>query len=262
VSAPLAGRVALVTGGSRGVGCAVVRRLAQEGAAVAVNYRRDAGAAADVVARVRAEGGRAQAFPASVDDPDAVAAMVDAVQDAFGDVDLLVSNAGAASRGTTIAETPAEDDLRLMRVHALGPLDLVRRLLPGMRARVRADVVVVSSAIVDAAPARGSSYTMAKAALEAAARTLAHEERPHGVRVNIVAPGLVATDMGERLVRASTGGTLEDLAGGYPFGRIACPEDVAGVVAFLVSADAGYVTGQRILVDGGGPGGGIVHTGD
>lgn len=262
MSASLAGRVALVTGGSRGVGRAVVLRLAEEGATVAVNYRRDAEAAEEVVRRIRATGGRAEAFPAPVDDAAAVGRMVDAVQSAFGDIDLLVSNAGTASRGTTIAETTREDDLRLLRVHTLGPLDLVRRLLPGMRARERADVVVVSSAIVDAAPAGGSSYTMAKAALEAAARTLAHEERSHGVRVNIVAPGLVATDMGERLVRASTGGTLEDLAGRYPFGRVARPEDVAGVVAFLASADAGYVTGQRILVDGGGPGGGVVHTDD
>lgn len=255
---PLAGRTALVTGGSRGVGRAVALRLAADGAAVAVNYRRDAAAADEVVAAVRAAGGTARAFRASVDDPDAIAAVAEQVRTDLGPVDLLVSNAGTASRGTAIADTDDSEYLRLLRVHVLGPLALVRVLLPEMRAAARADVIVVSSAIVDSTPANGAAYTMAKAALEAAARTLAREERSHGVRVNIVAPGLVATDMGERLVAATAGATIAELDASYPFGRVARPEDVAGVVAFLASADAGYLTGQRLLVDGGGPDAGIV----
>jgi NAD(P)-dependent dehydrogenase (short-subunit alcohol dehydrogenase family) len=99
---------------------------------------------------------------------------------------------------------------------------------------------------------------MAKLALEAGVRTLAREERVHGVRANIVAPGLVATDMGSRLVSATTGGTIDDLAASSPFGRVASPEDVAGVVAFLVSSDAEYLTGQRIEVDGGGGAAGLL----
>ena len=145
-----------------------------------------------------------------------------------------------------------------MTVHALGPLALIRLLLPAMRTRPRADIVVVSSAITSHAPPFSAPYTMAKAALEAAARTLSREERSHGIRVNVVAPGLVATDMGERLVRAVDGRTLHDLDAQYPFGRVCLPEDVAGVVAFLTSADSGYVTGQRLVVDGGGPALGIL----
>ena len=99
-----------------------------------------------------------------------------------------------------MADTEPDEYLRLMTVHALGPLALIRSLLPAIRARPRADIVVISSAITSAAPSFSAPYTMAKAALEAAARTLAREERAQGIRVNVVAPGLVATDMGERLV--------------------------------------------------------------
>lgn len=257
----LSGRTALVTGGSRGVGRAIAVRLAADGAAVAVNYRRDAEAAEEVVAEIEKADGKARAYRASIDDPAAVAGMVDAVRTDLGPVDLLVSNAGTASRGTTIADTDDEEYLRLLRVHTLGPLALVRGLLPDLRRAGRADVIVISSAIVPDAPANGAAYTMAKAAMEAAARTLAKEERPYGVRVNIVAPGLVATDMGDRLVAATAdGATIADLDARYPFGRVARPDDIAGVVAFLATTDAGYVSGQRIQVDGGGPDHGIVST--
>jgi len=250
---PLAGRTALVTGGSRGVGAAIARRLGADGAAVAVNYRRDADAAERTVAEIVGAGGTARAYRAPVDDPDAVLAMLAGVADELGAVDLLVSNAGTASRGQRVADTEDAEYLRLLRVHVLGPLTLVRALLPQLRAAPRADVVVISSTILDGPSAGGAPYAMAKAALEAAARTLAIEEREHGVRVNIVAPGLVATDMGERLVAATAGTTIDQLDESYPFGRVARPEDVAGVVAFLASADASYLTAQRIRVDGGGP---------
>jgi NAD(P)-dependent dehydrogenase (short-subunit alcohol dehydrogenase family) len=249
----LAGRVALVTGGSRGVGRAIAIRLAAEGAAVAVNYRRDSAAAEEVVKGIEAAGGTARAYRASVGDPDAGAGLVEQVQDGLGPIDLLVSNAGTASRGTSIADTDDDEYLRLLRVHTLGPLALIRAALPGLRAAERGDVIVVSSSIVQSTPAGGAPYTMAKAAMEAAARTLAYEERAHGVRINVVAPGLVATEMGERLAAATGGGTIAELDAHYPFGRVARPDDVAGVVAFLASRDAGYLTGQRITVDGGGP---------
>ena len=254
----LAGRVALVTGGSRGVGRAIARRLAADGAAVAVNYRRDEASARETVAVIEADGGKAAAYQAAIGDDQAVQAMTEAVRSDLGEVDILVSNAGTASRGRSVADTEPDEYLRLLTVHALGPLTLIRSLLPAMRTRPRADIVVVSSAITSHAPPFSAPYTMAKAALEAAARTLAREERTNGIRVNVVAPGLVATDMGERLVRAIDGRALHDLDAQYPFGRVCLPEDVAGVVAFLVSADSGYVTGQRLVVDGGGPDPGIL----
>ncbi|GAB20630.1 3-oxoacyl-[acyl-carrier-protein] reductase [Gordonia effusa NBRC 100432] len=252
---PLHGRVALVTGASRGVGAAIARRLGADGAAVAVNYRRDDQAAADTVRAIEESGGRASAYAASIDDAGALDVMVDAITADLGPVDLLVSNAGVASRGRGVVDTPEDEYLRLLSVHTLGPINLLRKVLPGMRQAQRGDVVAISSVVAAAPGPYTAPYAMAKSALETAIRTLALEERGNGIRANIVAPGLVETEMGRRLVKATTGGgSIEDLAAVMPFGRVCTPEDVAGVVAFLVSQESSYVTGQRIAVDGGGGG--------
>jgi NAD(P)-dependent dehydrogenase (short-subunit alcohol dehydrogenase family) len=235
------------------VGRGVALRLAADGAAVAVNYRRDAQAADEVVEQIVSAGGRAKAYAAAIGDEAAVDAMVEAVRADLGPVDIVVSNAGTASKGQSVGDTPGGDFLSLLRVHALGPIHLLQRVLPDMRAAGRGDVVMISSSTVTEAPENSAPYTMAKAAMEMCVRTLAREERAHGIRANIVAPGLVETDMGRRLVSAATGGgSIEDLAHSYPFGRVCTPADVAAAVAYLVSADAAYVTGQRITVDGGG----------
>jgi 3-oxoacyl-[acyl-carrier protein] reductase len=252
----LDGRVALVSGGSRGIGRGIAERLAAEGAAVAVNYRRDKDAAAETVAAIERAGGMARAYPASVDDPDADAAMVDAVLDDFGFVDLLVANAGIASRGNTVADTDPAEVSRVLATHAVSAHHLARLVLPSMRQRTRGDIVMISSVATRYMAANGAPYTMAKAALEALAFTLAKEERDHGIHVNVVAPGLVETEMGIRLARAFTGDrSLEDLRtldASSPFGRVCQPRDIADVVLWLCSEGAGYVTGQRIEVDGGG----------
>jgi 3-oxoacyl-[acyl-carrier protein] reductase len=243
--------VALVTGGGRGIGRAVSLALAEDGADVAVNYRRDEEAARETVEQIEAAGRRAVAYQASVDSWDHDVRMVDEV---VGHIDLLVNNGGIASRGHTVADTDPAELERVVRTHAIGPHFLSKLVLPSMRARPRGDVVMISSVATSHMSAGGAPYNMGKAALEALALTLAKEERRHGIHVNVVAPGLVVTEMGHRLARAVAGvQDATELDAASPFGRVCRPEDVADVVRYLVSDRAGYLTGQRIAVDGGGP---------
>jgi NAD(P)-dependent dehydrogenase (short-subunit alcohol dehydrogenase family) len=251
----LSNRVALVTGGGRGIGRAISERLAAEGAAVAVNYRRDAEAATETVAAIESAGGVARAYAASVDDAPAMATMVDRITADLGAVDLLVCNAGIASRGHSVVDTDPDELLRVLHTHAVGAHHACRLVVPGMRAAERGDVVMISSVATDSHAANGAPYSMGKAAIESLAYTLAQEELANGIHVNIVAPGLVETDMGVRLARAIYAkremDDLRELDASFPFGRVCQPSDVADVVAYLVSDGAGYLTGQRIVVDGG-----------
>lgn len=248
----LAGRVALVTGGSRGIGRGIALELAAAGAAVAVNYRRDADAAAETVAEIERRGGTAIAVQASLDVPEQVDALVEQTVERLGPVGILVANAGIASRGQTVADTDPEEVRRVVAVHALATHRLCRLVVPGMRELERGDVVMISSSELAHMRAGGAPYNMAKAAMEALAFTLAHEEARNGIRVNVVAPGLVVTDMGDRLVRAKLGlSSAAELDARQPFGRVVRPADVGRVVRFLVGPEAELVTGQRIVVDGG-----------
>ncbi|MBE7520223.1 MAG: SDR family oxidoreductase [Thermoflexaceae bacterium] len=249
----LAGRVALVTGGGRGIGRAISLALAEDGADVAVNYRRDEEAARQTAAEIQALGRRAGAYAASIDSFDDDRAMVEAVLKDFGYVDILVHNAGIASRGQSVADTDPAELERVIRTHAFGPHYLSKLLAPQMRARPRGDVIFISSVATLSLAANGAPYNMGKAAMEALAMTLYKEERPHGTHVNIVAPGLVETDMGVRLAKATMGvQDIHELDRRMPFGRVCQPGDVADVVRYLVSEGASYLSGQRIYVDGGG----------
>jgi NAD(P)-dependent dehydrogenase (short-subunit alcohol dehydrogenase family) len=250
----LNGRVALVTGGGRGIGRAISLALAEDGADIAVNYRRNEEAAAETVAAVEALGRRAKAYAASIDRPDENEAMVEQLVADFGGADILINNAGIASRGHSVAKTDPAELERVVRTHALAPHQLCQLVLPHMKKQKRGDIVMISSTATLHMGGNGAPYNMAKAALEALALTLAKEVRHHGIHVNIVAPGLVDTEMGRRLVKGAAGiDDISTLAAGSPFGRVCQPEDVANTVRFLVSERAAYLTGERLNVHGGGP---------
>ena len=248
----LEGRVAFVSGGSRGIGRAIALGLAADGADVAINYRRDAESAAETVAEIEALGRRAAAYAADVADHDQNAAMAEAVLADFEAVDILVHNAGVASRGGSVVRTQPDEVHKLFDTHAFGAWSLAHLFLPSMRTRERGDIVFISSAAVVYMAGNSAPYNMAKSALEALAWTLAKEERSKGTHVNVVAPGLVDTEMGRRLVKGAMGvDDIHSLDAGSSFGHVCTPEEVADAVRWLVSDRASYVTGQRIGVDGG-----------
>lgn len=249
----LEGRVALVTGGGRGIGRGIALGLAEDGADVAITYRKDAEAAAETVRAIEALGRSALAVGADVAVPDDNQRTIDEVVGHFGQLDILVNNGGIASRGRFVADTDHDELVRVVTTHALGAHNLCARAIPHLRQRPRSDIVMISSVATLSFGPGGAPYNMGKAALEALAWTLAKEERANGMHVNVVAPGLVESEMGRRLAKATAGvDDIHELDARMPFGRVCQPEDVANVVRFLVSEQAGYLTGERINVYGGG----------
>ena len=249
----LDGRVALVSGGGRGVGRAVSLGLAEDGADIAVNYRRDEEAAAETVDAIRKLGRRAVAYRASVDSWEDDQAMVEAAVGDLGPIDILINNAGQASRGNSVADSDPDEFGRLVGTHALGGAYLSKLVIPGMRTKPRGDIIMISSVTTRAFPGWSAPYSMGKAAQEALAMTLAKEEQRNNIRVNVIQPGLVETEMGRRLVRGAMGvEDIQTMEERMPFHHICQPEDVAALVRFLVSDEGGYVNGQCIAIDGGG----------
>jgi NAD(P)-dependent dehydrogenase (short-subunit alcohol dehydrogenase family) len=249
----MADRVALVTGGGRGIGRGIALGLAADGIDVAITYRRDAPAAAETVAEIEGTGRAAMAIQSDVSVPDDNVRAVAGVVERFGGFQILVSNGGIASRGRSVVDTEPAELQRVVATHALGPHHLCSVAVPHLRTHERADVVVISSVATIGHAGYGAPYNMGKAALESLALTLAKEERANGIRVNIVAPGLVETEMGRRLVKGAAGiddiTTLHDI---MPFGRVCQPEDIANAVRFFVSDQASYLTGEKLNVWGGG----------
>jgi NAD(P)-dependent dehydrogenase (short-subunit alcohol dehydrogenase family) len=249
----LIGRVALVSGGGRGIGRAVGLGLAEDGADIAVNYRKDTEAAAETVEAIKKLGRRAIAYQATVENYEEDRAMVEAAVADLGPIDILVNNAGQASRGKSVADTDPDEFGKLVGTHALGAAYLCKLVLPGMRTRPRGDIVMISSVATRTMAGWGAPYNMGKAAQEALALTLAKEEQRNNIRVNVIRPGLVETEMGRRLVKGAMGVTdIRTMEEHMPFQHICQPEDVADLIRFLLSDAGGYVNSQQIDLDGGG----------
>jgi len=238
----LSNRVALVTGGSRGIGKAIALALAKAGAAVAINYRERGEEAASVVAAIREGGGRAAAVAADVSIAAAVQRMVAEAEDRFGSIDILVNNAGMAqARG--LDDISEADFDQALAVNLKSAFLCTQAVLPDMRARRWGRIVNISS--IGARIGAGSvsvAYGAAKAGLEGLARAYALRLAPEGVTVNAIAPGLIDTEMGAPLIAAGVGARI-------PVGRVGAGDDIAQAVLFLVG-DA-FVTGQTLAVNGG-----------
>lgn len=246
--------VAVVSGAGRGIGRAIALRLAGDGYDIAGTFRRDDAAAEDTKQAIASLGRRCEMYQSNAADHADCETLVDNVIEEFGHVDAFVHNAGIASRGRFVADTDPSEIQRVMAVHGLGAFYLCAGFAPILRTSAVGNIVLISSVAASNPSPGGAPYMMGKAALEALGRTLSLEEMVYGTRVNIVAPGLVATEMGDRLAHALTGAAdAASLDSGMPFGRVTRPEDVADLVSFLVSTAAHQITGQRIEIHGGRP---------
>ena len=240
------GRVAIVTGGGRGIGRAVAVRLAEEGASVAISYRKDAAAAEEAAAAVRAAGVECEIFKGDVASPEDVQALFKGVGDAFGRVDIVINNAGI-TRDNIMLRMKEEEFDDVLRTNLGGTYLCTRAALrPMVRARW-GRIVNVSSVVGLVGNAGQANYAASKAGIIGFTKSVAREVAQRGITANAIAPGYVETEL--------TGSLPEDvkdrIRDQVPLGRFGEAEEVAEVVAFLAGEGAGYVTGQTIAVDGG-----------
>ena len=249
----LAGRVALVTGASRGIGAAIARALAAHGASVAVNFLSRTDRAARVVEGIEDAGGRAAAFAADVTDPAAVADLLTAVDERFGPVDTVVNNALRSYTFDPLSRRPAWEvpwaDYESQLAGSLGgALTVCRAAVPGMQRQGSGRVITIVSDLVERPSVPYHDYTTAKAAVLGFSRALAADLGAFGITVNCVAPGLVhPTDS----AAAATDEQRDELEAATPMRRLATPDDVAGAVLFFASPWSDHVTGATLFVDGG-----------
>ena len=241
------GRVALVTGSSRGLGAVIVRRLARDGIAVAVNGRPGDGQVAAVSRSIRDDGGAAEGFCADVTDEHQVAELVAAIADCFGPVDVLVLNATGPQPEAAVTDVTWADHLAQLDFFVKSPVLLGRAVLPGMQARRYGRIVHIDSEVAHRPPPGRSAYATAKSAQIGLTRSWARELASFGITVNTVAPGFIPV---ERHADVSDE-VKETYLASVPAGRMGTPGDIASAVSFLASEDASFITGQRIVVDGG-----------
>lgn len=239
-------KVALVTGGSRGIGRAVALALAQAGAHVCINFQSAAEAAESVCSQAADLGVKAHTYRTNVANVDEADALVDQIVKEFGQVDILVNNAGITRDKSFVKMTKAMWD-EVLGVNLTGPFNLTHALLPGMIERGWGRIINMSSIVGQTGNFGQANYAASKGGLIAFTMTLARETARKGVTVNAVAPGFIETDMTKDLPPAG----LDAVKAMTPMGRLGKPEEVAAAVTFLASPAASYITGQVIAVNGG-----------
>jgi 3-oxoacyl-[acyl-carrier protein] reductase len=240
----LSGKVAFVTGGARGIGSAIVHRLAREGAAVAFTYQNSAAGASKLVAAIEAAGGRAIAIKADVADAAALTSAIDDAAHQLGRIDILVSSAGVALLGT-LDSFSLQDFDKTIAVNVRAVFVAAKAVLPHMRAGGR--IINIGSCNAERMPfPGGSAYAMSKSALQGLVQGLARDLGPKGITVNNVQPGPTNTDM-----NPESGEFADALHGMMALRRHAHPDEIAGMVAYVASAEADFVTGASLTIDGG-----------
>jgi 3-oxoacyl-[acyl-carrier protein] reductase len=240
-------RVALVTGSSRGLGAVIARRLSRDGLAVAVNGRPGDEQVMTVSRDIRDDGGVAEGFHADVTDERQVARLAAAISDRLGPVDVLIVNATGPQPEAPVTDVAWADHLAQLDFFVKSPVLLGRVLLPGMRARRYGRIVHIDSEVAHRPPPGRSAYAAAKNAQIGLTLSWARELAPSGITVNTVAPGFIPVERHADVPGEDRRAYLATV----PAGRMGTPADIARAVSFFAAEDAGFVTGQRIVVDGG-----------
>ena len=247
----LLGQVAVVTGGSRGIGRGIALALAEAGADLVINYRKDEKAAAETIQRIKGMGPKTLAVQGDVSTFKAAGELMRQTFQTFGRIDILVNSAGIASRGNFVEKTEVEEWNRVLSTNLNAAFFCCKAVLEYMHRNPKGSIINISSIAASILQAGHSPYAVSKAGLEALTKVLAKEEGPRGIRVNAIAPGIVKTDMGDRLMKAMGDEVVKARLKVTPLGRIAYPEDLGNLAVFLVSDKAAYITGKIIHMDGG-----------
>ena len=240
-------RTALITGASRGLGAAIAIEQGAVDNNVAVNYFNSQAAAEKLCVRIRDAGGTARAFKADVRDEAEVDRLVGEVEKAFGGVDVLVVNATGPQPLLSIEQQTWQSYLDQLEFFVKSPLLLLKRVLPGMRARGFGRIINIGSEVMELGNPRFANYVSAKGAQLGLTRSWARELGPSGITVNLVAPGWIPVERHSDVAQAE----LEAYRRGVPMGHMGKPEDVAKMVAYLASDGAGFITGQKFAANGG-----------
>ena len=245
----LQGKTALVTGADSGIGQAIAITFAREGANIALHYGTDRQGAENTAAQAREHGVRVEILQADLDDPKNAQALYDQARDKMGAIDILVNDAGTGAQVQSSLETPLDDFVRVLNIDLISPWALMQKAASDMSARGKGAIVNITSVHEEIPSPGGVAYDASKGGLRNVTRTLALELAPKGVRVNNIAPGMIATPM--------TASTLQDPEQAkqamtqIPMGRPGQPQEIANVALLLASDDASYVTGSTYFVDGG-----------
>lgn len=243
----LTGKIALVTGASRGIGAATAIKLAQNGATVAVNYNNSEGKAKEVVDTIVKNGSTAIALKANIFDKTESEMMVSQVEQLLGKIDVLVLNAGANFKMASFMEQSWEDFENKILREVKGSFWTIKAVLPSMIERKSGSIIIVSSGLSRKPGLGFSTHTTAKSALDGFAKALALEFGPMGIRVNVIAPGLTLTDATSFMPQAQ----IDAAASFVPLRRVGLPEDIAGAILFYASDESKYITGNYLPVNGG-----------